>query len=143
MNLRLDFRSAYPLYSQIAGQLQELITSGQLLPGDQLPPVRLLAEQLQVNFNTVARAYRSLDQAGLVSTQHGRGTFVWLGHTPENNPGLRQQQLHQLAQQFVRSAGAMGYGQEEILNEIKQALANTEVQIRKIPEDEPLIENTP
>ena len=77
MNITIDFRSGHPIYLQIVEQARKQIADGELQPGDQLPTVRQLATDLRVNFNTVARAYRLLDNAGLISTQHGRGTYVW------------------------------------------------------------------
>ena len=59
--LHIDFRSGLPIYTQIVNQVQAQVASGNLQPGDQLPTVRALAEELRVNFNTVARAYRILD----------------------------------------------------------------------------------
>jgi hypothetical protein len=78
----LDFRSKEPIYRQIMAQIQEQFASGELKPGQQLPTVRKLATQLGVNFNTVARAYRLLDQQGVISTQHGRGTRWAAGRWP-------------------------------------------------------------
>lgn len=75
-DLTLDFRSGVPIYVQLVEQVQQLVVNGQLQPGDQLPTVRQLASELRVNFNTVARAYRMLDEAGLISTQQGRGTYI-------------------------------------------------------------------
>ena len=63
----LDFRSKEPIYRQIMDQIQEQLGSGELKPGQQLPTVRRLATELGVNFNTVARAYRLLDQQGNIS----------------------------------------------------------------------------
>ena len=77
----LNFRSKEPLSQQLTARIQKLIEQEDLKPGDQLPAVRSMAEILQVNFNTVARAYRTLDQAGWISTQRGRGTYVL---EPEN-----------------------------------------------------------
>ena len=76
MEIEVDFQSGIPLYEQIAHQVLELIEDGVLKPGDQLPTTRELAVKLGVNFNTVARAYRMLDQGEIISTQHGRGTFI-------------------------------------------------------------------
>ena len=86
MATSLNFRSKEPLSQQLAARIQKLIEQEDLKPGDQLPAVRSMAETLQVNFNTVARAYRALDQAGWISTQRGRGTYVL---EPENriSPG--------------------------------------------------------
>ena len=65
-----------PIYVQIVDQVRAQLLTGELKPGDQLPTVRQLASDLRVNFNTIARAYRLLDEAGLISTQRGRGTYL-------------------------------------------------------------------
>ena len=74
--IEINFRSEEPIYLQIIQQIESQVLNGQLKSGDQLPPVRELAQELNVNFNTVARAYRLLDENGLISTQQGRGTFL-------------------------------------------------------------------
>ena len=66
LTLRLDFHSGLPIYTQIVNQIQSQLANGRLKPGDQLPTVRALAQELRVNFNTVARAYRILDEARMV-----------------------------------------------------------------------------
>src|SRR5690554_5803873 len=65
-----------PIYDQIAEQIRYRIVSGQLRAGDDLPPIRRLAQTLRVNPNTVARAYRELQQEGLVENRRTTGTFV-------------------------------------------------------------------
>jgi GntR family transcriptional regulator len=65
-----------PIYIQIVNQVKHLAASGRLTPGDELPPIRVLAEQLVVNPNTVARAYLELERAGLVTKRHGSGTYL-------------------------------------------------------------------
>ncbi len=65
-----------PIYLQVAEQISEAIAKGQVVSGDRLPAVRKLAAELVINPNTVARAYSVLEQAGLVSTKTGSGTFV-------------------------------------------------------------------
>jgi len=73
---QIQFQRNRPVGEQIVEQLAHLIDIGKLQPGEQLPTVRDLARELQINFNTVARAYRQLDDAGKITTQQGRGTFV-------------------------------------------------------------------
>ncbi|MEC9372972.1 MAG: GntR family transcriptional regulator [Planctomycetota bacterium] len=74
LSVRLD--SPVPLVDQIAGGVRQAIAAGAIRPGDPLPTVRQLAADLGVNLNTVARAYRTLESAGLVTTRRGRGTRV-------------------------------------------------------------------
>jgi GntR family transcriptional regulator len=68
--------SGEPIYVQVVEQIGEAIARGELTSGDRLPAVRKLAAELVINPNTVARAYSSLEQAGLVTTKTGSGTFV-------------------------------------------------------------------
>ena len=74
--IHLDFRSKQPVFEQIADAIRAAIQSGECQPEDQLPTVRQMADDLKINFNTVARAYRVLDFEGWLSTQRGRGTYV-------------------------------------------------------------------
>jgi len=65
-----------PIYQQIVNQVKYLLASGRLSAGEELPPIRVLAEKLIVNPNTVARAYRELETAGLVEKRRTAGTYV-------------------------------------------------------------------
>src|SRR4051812_46358221 len=76
LGLQVDRDGDIPLGTQLAWQIQALITSGRLQPGEQLPSVRRLAEVAKVNVNTVRSVYERLEGEGFVHTHHGRGTFV-------------------------------------------------------------------
>jgi DNA-binding transcriptional regulator YhcF (GntR family) len=76
MQIRISTKDGIPLYKQIINQIKYMIASNRLSPGDKLPPVRKLAEQLIVNPNTVARAYRDLETLGLLKTRQGSGVTV-------------------------------------------------------------------
>jgi GntR family transcriptional regulator len=65
-----------PIYLQIVNQVKYLVAAGRLNPGDEVPPIRVLAGQLLVNPNTVARAYLELEREGVVSKRHGSGTYI-------------------------------------------------------------------
>ena len=82
MQLRVSDRDGVPIYVQLVRQIKYLVSSGRLAAGEQLPPVRKLAEQLLINPNTVARAYRELESEGLVSSRQGAGVFVAGGVSP-------------------------------------------------------------
>jgi len=123
--LKLDFRSSEPVTGQICEQIRLLILSGQLRPGDQLPTVRQLAADLRVNFNTVARAYRQLDEEGLISTQHGRGTFV-IGPPAEAAAELRHEAFLVLTQRFVTQATQLGFDAQTILERVVEVLRRAE-----------------
>ncbi len=76
MQIHISPNDGIPIYRQIVNQIKYLAASERLDPGDQLPPVRKLAEQLIVNPNTVARAYRELENAGILVSRRGAGVFV-------------------------------------------------------------------
>jgi GntR family transcriptional regulator len=82
MQLRISDQDGVPIYVQLMNQIKYLVASGRLQAGEQLPPVRKLAEQLLVNPNTVARAYRELESEGLVISRQGAGVFVSDGVSP-------------------------------------------------------------
>jgi GntR family transcriptional regulator len=114
MQIRLDFRSGIPIYGQIMDQVKHLVATGVLRPGDQLPTVRQLATDLRVNFNTVARAYRLLDEAGIISTQHGRGTYI-LGEGPlERSEQQRLQILEELTRLYLADAARLDFSLDEV-----------------------------
>ncbi len=112
--LQIDFRSGLPIYTQIVNQVQTQVAGGLLKPGDQLPTVRALAEDLRVNFNTVARAYRILDEARIISTQQGRGTYITEIPPPKVTEKLRRESLEALTQRYISEAIRLGFSKEEI-----------------------------
>ena len=71
-----------PIYLQIVNQVKYLVASGRLAAGEELPPIRVLAERLVINPNTVARAYRELEAAGVVEKHRTAGTYVSDGGSP-------------------------------------------------------------
>ena len=114
MNLEIDFRSGIPIYLQVVERIKERIASGRLKPGDQLPTVRSMALELRVNFNTIARAYRILDEVGIISTQQGRGTYILEMPPPEVAENLRQQSLEALTQRYISEVVRLGSSPNEI-----------------------------
>ena len=120
--LILDFHSGLPIYTQIANQIQSQLANGILKPGDQLPTVRALAEELRVNFNTVARAYRLLDDVRIISTQQGRGTYITEKTPPELSERLRNESLTALASRFAREACRLGFSSDEIRQKLEDQL---------------------
>ena len=129
--LHIDFRSGLPIYTQIVNQVQAQVAGGVLQPGDQLPTVRSLAEELRVNFNTVARAYRILDEARIISTQQGRGTYITDIPAPAVTERLRKESLQALTQRFIAEALRLEFSKVEISETVKAQLKtwneNTEV----------------
>jgi GntR family transcriptional regulator len=120
LKLDLNFRSDIPLTNQIVEQIRQQLASGALKPGDQLPTVRALALELRVNFNTVARAYRILDEAGIISTQQGRGTFILEQPPPEVSDQLKREALSALARRYLEEAERLGFGKEDAIEAVSK-----------------------
>jgi GntR family transcriptional regulator len=120
--LQIDFRAGLPIYTQIVNQVQSQVAGGVLKPGDQLPTVRALAEELRVNFNTVARAYRILDEARIISTQQGRGTYITEIPPPKVTERLRKESLQALTQRYISEAMRLAFSKDEINEMVKDQL---------------------
>ena len=121
MNIRISESDGVPIYLQIVNQVKYLVASGRLVPGEELPPIRVLAEKLVVNPNTVARAYRELELGGLLDTHKGTGTFI-SDKKPEKKTVERERQLSQMAGEFAARAGAAGFSLEELIDRMRELL---------------------
>src|SRR5215467_8377045 len=103
--------SGEPIYQQLLRQLKHAISTGALKPGDQLPTVRELAEQLVINPNTVARTYRELFAEGLVEGTQGSGTYVKASGT-RIKAHEREARLHPFIDQLIAEATLLGVGKQ-------------------------------
>ena len=112
--LSIDFRSSQPVYKQIADQVRLMIVNGTLKSGDQLPTVRTVADTVKVNFNTVAKAYRILDEEGLILTHQGRGSFISDPVTEIERQHLRRQTLDALTERYLMEAHRLGFSVEDV-----------------------------
>jgi molybdate-binding protein/DNA-binding transcriptional regulator YhcF (GntR family) len=114
MEIRLDYHALTPLYLQIAEQLRERIATGEVKPGERLPPIRALSQTLNVNPNTVARAYLELEQERVIVSRRGGGTTVAArGGTPEVQAARQKKLLETVNEDIVRSL-SQGYSPEEM-----------------------------
>jgi GntR family transcriptional regulator len=89
MQIHITTADGVPIYQQIVNQVKYLVASGRLSPGDEMPAIRVLAERLIVNPNTVARAYRELEAAGVVEKRRTAGTYV----SEQGSPLARRERL--------------------------------------------------
>jgi GntR family transcriptional regulator len=96
MQIHISTADGVPIYLQIVNQIKYLIASGRLTAGEEMPPIRTLAEQLVVNPNTVARAYRELEGAGIVEKRRTAGTYV----SDQGSPLARRERLKILTQRI-------------------------------------------
>jgi len=126
--IQLDLHSGMPVYRQVIDQVRGGIASGLLAPGDQLPTVRQLAVDLEINPNTVIRAYRELELGGLLETHQGTGTFI-SAQKMKRADAERGRQLAQIVGDCVSRAGAAGFTIDELIDELR-GLANEPVRRR-------------
>jgi GntR family transcriptional regulator len=119
---RIDLRTGVPLYRQLIDQVQVAIATGSLVPGDQLPTVRQVAVDLEINPNTVMRAYREMEIRGVLDTQQGTGTFV-AQQTVERDAVEHSRGLEQLVEEFAARAGEAGFQLEELMMALRDRLA--------------------
>jgi GntR family transcriptional regulator len=124
LDFSLDFRSGVPIYIQVVDQVQQLVISGKLKPGDQLPTVRQLASELRVNFNTIARAYRMLDEEGVISTQQGRGTYIIDEPTTGLTERLKSATLEEQTTRFLTEMLHQGYAPREVMEMLERKIAD-------------------
>jgi len=122
---RLDPRSGVPVYRQLIDQVQAGIASGNLASGDQLPTVRQVAVDLEINPNTVLRAYRELEIRGILDTQQGTGTFISDRKVPQDD-AEHERQLDQLVSDFVARAGAGGFTVKDLIDRLRERIPEPE-----------------
>lgn len=114
MDIQINLRDHVPIYIQLMEKIKHMIATGDLQPGDQLPTVRQLAADLRVNFNTVARSYRLLDEESIISTQHGRGTFILEPPSEEHSRELRRRSLARLTHVYLNEADSLEFTPDDV-----------------------------
>jgi GntR family transcriptional regulator len=125
MQLQISTTDGVPIYQQIVNQVRYLVASGRLQAEEELPPIRVLAEQLTVNPNTVARAYLELERAGVVTKRRGSGTYVSDARSP-----LSQREktriLSQRADALLTEARHLGFELGEVIKLLREREAAME-----------------
>jgi GntR family transcriptional regulator len=119
MQLHVSTGDGVPIYLQIANQVKHLVASGRLSFGDEIPPIRVLAQQLLVNPNTVARAYLELEREGVVVKRHGSGTYI----SESGSPLARKVRLKVLAERIdalLAEAKHLQVGTDELVRLMKE-----------------------
>ncbi|MFN5467148.1 MAG: GntR family transcriptional regulator [Pirellulaceae bacterium] len=120
MQIHIQAHDGVPIYLQVMQQIKYLVASGRLQPGEELPSIRTLAEQLLVNPNTIARAYRELETAGVVEKRRTAGTFV----ADSGSPLARKERLKLLNEridQLLVEAFQMGFDLQDVLKLVQQS----------------------
>ena len=119
MQLHISTGDGVPIYFQIANQVKYLVAAGRLAAGDEIPPIRVLAHQLLVNPNTVARAYLELERDGVVQKRHGSGTYI----SSTGSPLARKERLKILGERIdalVAEARHFEVAPAELLQLVKE-----------------------
>ena len=119
MQIHISTSDGVPIYLQIVNQVKYLVASGRLKSAEELPPIRVLAEQLLVNPNTVARAYRELEIAGIVEKRRTAGTYV----SDQGSPLARRERVKILIERIdslLADARQLDIGYEDVIKLIQQ-----------------------
>ena len=119
MRLHISPKDAMPIYQQIVNQIKHMVASKRLCPGDEIPPIRVLAEQLLINPNTVARAYRDLEAAGLLVSRRGSGTRV----SEKGSPLAHEERLRvmtKLVDGLLVEANQLDFTTEDVIGLIRE-----------------------
>lgn len=133
MKIQVDLTDHVPIYIQLMNRIKHMIATGELHPGDQLPTVRQLAADLRVNFNTVARAYRLLDEESIISTQHGRGTYILEPASEERDREMRRNSLLRMIAHLLNEADSLGFSAEETRSLLEEKI-NTWAESGSLPD---------
>ena len=113
-----------PLYQQIVNQIKQKIAVGEWMAGDEIPSIRQLAADLRVSVITVKRAYLEMEHAGLIVTQHGKGSFVAADVAAA--PDIFEQEMVGHLEEAARLGTTMGMSEREIVSRLRKALDETD-----------------
>ena len=126
MTLRIDLNSSVPVYRQIVDGLRILLVNGNLAPGEQLPPVRRLGIDLGVHFNTVAEAYRTLEEEGWLEIGGRNGARVISRAAPEANNSEIKQAFERRLRELVAEVESRGLARARIARTLRQVAESLE-----------------
>lgn len=121
INFTLDHKSGVPFYQQLVNQIKFGISAKNLLPGEQLPTVRALAVELEVNPNTIRKAYSDLEILGIIDTQQGTGTFVG-SKTVEIGKEDREQAMKSICDELIAEAHQYNISLAEIVEHLQRRI---------------------
>ncbi len=122
MQIHITASDGVPIYLQVVNQIKYLVAAGRLVAGEELPPIRVLAEKLVVNPNTIARAYRELETAGIVEKRRTAGTYV----SDQGCPLARRERMSILTEridQLLAEAGHLDVSLDDVIKLMQQRFA--------------------
>src|SRR6185369_11463308 len=135
MVLQINYKSGKPVYLQIVDQIKAAAASGALQPGEALPYIRPLAEELRVNRNTIAKAYSELESLGVIETQPGKGCFLRENHSPLKKEVRRKMLIEEIDQAIVQ-AHHLQVPDDEFLKLVHERMAQFETKRRAYQDKE-------
>ena len=121
-HINVEDKSGVPLYRQIINQILTAIAAKRLQPGAKLPTVRQLAIDLEVNPNTVARAYRELEILGIITTQRGTGSFVASKSNTARDEAVHRTRIENYADGIVAEAARIGISLKELVQALEDRM---------------------
>jgi len=121
MLIQLNFKSGKPVYLQVVDQIKAATASGALRPGEPLPSIRPLAEQLRLNRNTVAKAYTELENQGIIQTTVGKGCFVAENNSPFKK-AVRQKMLADEIDAAIVQAHHLQVNEKDFLDLVRERM---------------------
>lgn len=121
MLFQIDFKAGKPVYLQLVDQVRYAAASGMMRPGEPLPSIRPLAEELRVNRNTIAKAYAELESQGIIETLPGKGCFLKANHSPFTKV-VRDKLLLKEIDEAVVTAHHLQVGREAFLEMVQERL---------------------
>ena len=113
--LAVDPHDSTPIYAQLERGVRAAIATGRLKPGDQLPTVRQMAVDLQVNANTVARVYAELERAGVIETKRGVGSFISASPSQAHPPREHERRVRAFVTRVLADAAAHGLRVDDVI----------------------------
>ena len=116
----IDNSSVMPIWLQIRGRIMHLINAGKLVEGDQLPSLRALAVELQVNMNTVSKVYHDLQRDGYIVSQKSKGLYV--SKKADANISVLEDSYRALAEEFCRRCLSSGMNADDVIDLIERTL---------------------
>lgn len=125
MLFQIDFKAGKPVYLQLVDQVRYAAASGMLRPGEPLPGIRPLAEELRINRNTIAKAYAELESQGVIETLPGKGCFLKANNSPFTK-SVREKLLEKEIDSAVVMAHHLQIGRDAFMEMVKERLEHFE-----------------
>lgn len=118
--MKINFDASKPIYEQIIDQIKKMIARGELKPGDKLLSQQEMARLIEVNPNTIQRAYREMEVLELVETKRGRGTFIKEGEEMISN--IKREMAQEAVSRFIEEMSSLGFSTAEIISWVEEEL---------------------